>query len=267
MNTLSSVFHKLFGRNTSFNGNPDEYDKLLSDEMLKKLKKLLKVPIQNKSFYAKALIHRSYLEHDNFYGVSNERLEFLGDSVLSLAVAEYLFKNFPDEDEGFLTKVRAKFVNRNSLGDAAKSIGIGDMILIGSNLSRNFIKNSNTVLSDTLEAIIGAIYLDLGLEASKKFVGRVIIKPKMENDAYLEDKNYKSQLLEFAQANKMPIPVYQTINEEGPQHNRIFTVKVSIGSNATGTGKGKNKKSAEQNAAKAALHQLLQTVNSTSHSA
>jgi len=175
---------------------------------------------------------------------------------LSLTVADYLFNNFPEEDEGFLTKIRAKFVNRESLGAAAESIGLGDFILIGNNLTRSFIKNSKTVLADTFEALIGAIYLDKGLKESKNFVYRIVIEPNMRNDVYLIDENYKSQLLEFAQANKFQIPTYKVINEEGPQHNRIFTVNVLMGDQPMGTGKGKTKKTAEQNAARVALRKL-----------
>ena len=221
------------------------------------LGKLLGVSIENNSYYIQAFTHRSYLESNNHRGISNERLEFLGDSVLSLVVAQFLFENFPEEDEGFLTKIRAKFVNGNSLSNAAEKIGIADFIFIGDNLSRTFVNNSKTVLADTLEALIGAIFLDRGIKECRKFIFKFLIKPNIKDDEYLVDENYKSQLLEYTQANKIPSPLYEVIKEEGPQHERVFTVRVSVSENELGLGKGKNKKTAEQNAARIALKKIL----------
>jgi len=202
-------------------------------------------------------MHRSFLEELEEENISNERMEFLGDSVLSLVVAEYLFQNFPDEDEGFLTKVRAKLVNRIALSDAAEEIGLEKFILINQNLTNTFARASKTVLSDAFEALIGAIYLDHGLEISKTFISNYLIYPVIKDGDYLKDENYKSQLLEYAQANKLDNPNYIVIKEDGPQHDRIFTVQVNIGENFQGTGQGKNKKTAEQNAAKSALQLIF----------
>jgi ribonuclease-3 len=221
------------------------------------LGKLLGVPIENESYYIQALTHRSYLESNGHGEISNERLEFLGDSVLSLIVAQFLFENFPDENEGFLTKIRAKFVNRNSVGNAAERLGIADFIFIGDNLSRTFVNNSKSVLTDTLEALIGAIFLDSGIEECRKFIFKFLIKPNIKDEDYLVDENYKSQLLEYTQANKIPSPLYEVIKEEGPQHERVFTVRVSVSENEVGIGKGKNKKTAEQHAARIALKKIL----------
>ena len=213
--------------------------------------------IKNESYYIQALTHRSYLESNDNIAVSNERLEFLGDSVLSLIVAQFLFEEFPDENEGFLTKIRAKFVNRSSVSNAAIRLGIADFIFIGDNLSRNFVNNSKAVLADTMEALIGAIFLDNGIEECRKFIFKFLIKPNIQDDDYLVDENYKSQLLEYTQANKIPSPLYEVIKEEGPQHERVFTVRVSVSENEVGIGKGKNKKTAEQNAARIALKKIL----------
>jgi ribonuclease III len=220
------------------------------------LEQILGFEIKNKSYYIRALMHRSFLEKLNNNDDSNERLEFLGDSVLSLVVAEYLFNQFPDKDEGFLTKVRAKLVNRVALSDSAEDIGLQQFILISQNLSNKFNTASRTVLSDALEALIGAIYLDHGLQTCRDFLLRILIEPNMKDGDYLVDENYKSQLLEYAQAHKYDIPYYSVIKEEGPQHERIFTVKVTVGSKITGIGMGRNKKSAEQNAAKSALTKI-----------
>ena len=229
---------------------------IFTPEKFKKLQKLTGSPINDSSYYLQALMHRSFLEQNEEYDVSNERLEFLGDSVLSLIVAEYLFDEFPEKDEGFLTKVRAKIVNRLALADAAEKINLAEFLLVSKNISNSFANGSKTILSDALEALIGAVYLDNGLDSAKIFIQKILIQPNLKEGLYLIDENYKSQLLEFAQANKMESPTYNVIKEEGPQHNRLFTVKVSIGDTDYGVGKGKNKKSAEQKAAQEALEKL-----------
>ena len=226
---------------------------LFTDEKYKELEELVGFQIRNKEHFIQALMHRSFLEQNEEFEVSNERLEFLGDSVLSLIVAEYLFDSFPEKDEGFLTKVRAKLVNRFALADAAENINLADFLLISKNLSNSFSNGSKTVLSDALEALIGAIYLDHGLSAAKKFIDKVLIIPNTKGGLYLIDENFKSQLLEFAQAHKLDNPIYQVVKEEGPQHNRTFTIRVLIKDVEYGIGKGKNKKSAEQKAAQKAL--------------
>ncbi|HCY76452.1 MAG TPA: ribonuclease III [Ignavibacteriales bacterium] len=255
MSPLFSRLLKFFGVREESN-NSHHVNKILTPHKFTELEQIIGCPIRNKSHYIQALMHRSFLEELEDDDTSNERLEFLGDSVLSLVVAEYLFENFPKEDEGFMTKVRAKLVNRFALSDAAEEIGLANFILINQNLTNTFAKASKTVLSDAFEAIIGAIYLDHGLEITKKFINRVLIEPITKAEDYLVDENYKSQLLEYAQANKLEVPSYVVIKEEGPQHDRVFTIKVNIGEDYFGIGKGKNKKTAEQNAAKATLEKI-----------
>lgn len=230
--------------------------RILTPQKFAELEKVIGFSIKNRNYFVQALMHRSFLENNTGYAVSNERMEFLGDSVLNLTVAEYLFEEFPDKDEGFLTKVRAKLVNRVALADAAERINLADFLLISKNLSNNFQNGSRTVLADALEAVIGASYLDNGLKAAKAFIERILIEPNMKDGVYLIDENFKSQLLEYAQANHMENPIYAVIKEEGPQHNRTFTVDVLIGDVEYGIGKGKNKKSAEQSAAQAALEKI-----------
>ena len=227
--------------------------RILTPQKFTELEKVIGFSIKNRSYFVQALMHRSFLENHRGFAVSNERMEFLGDSVLNLIVAEYLFDEFPSKDEGFLTKVRAKLVNRVALADAAERINLEDFLLISKNLSINFKNGSRTVLADALEALIGASYMDNGLKAAKAFIERILIEPNMKDGVYLIDENFKSQLLEFAQAKRMENPVYSVIKEEGPQHSRVFTVVVSVGNVEYGVGKGKNKKSAEQIAAQAAL--------------
>lgn len=234
-----------------------EISRILTPQKFSELEKIIGFSIKNRSYFIQALMHRSFLETSSDFSVSNERLEFLGDSVLSLAVAEYLFEEFNDKDEGFLTKVRAKIVNRSSLADAAEDINLENYLLVSKNLSNNFNNGSRTVLSDALEALIGAVYLDNGLKSAKEFIRRILIEPNVKEGIYLVDENFKSQLLEYTQAHKMDNPAYTVIKEEGPQHNRLFTIKVMIGDIEFGIGTGRNKKSAEQNAAHMALIKIF----------
>jgi ribonuclease III len=225
-------------------------------EKFNQLEKVIGTTIGNKKIYLEALIHRSYLEENEQFSLSNERLEFLGDSVLNLIIGEYLFNKFPQEEEGFLTKVRAKMVNRNALSLVADNLNMGELLIISSSVPKSITHNSKSMLSDALEALIGAIYLDKGLETCQKFIQKNILEPALKNGEHLVDENYKSQLLEYAQANKLAIPVYQIVSEEGPHHDKTFIAEVIIGEKVLGEGKGKSKKEAEQNAAQVALKKV-----------
>lgn len=231
---------------------------LFSEQKIMELESIIGSKITDKSLYIQALVHRSYLEGNNEFGISNERLEFLGDSVLNLVVAEFLYSSFPEQDEGFLTKARAKVVNRTALANAANVIRLNEFILIGKNLSQSFKSGAKTVLSDAFEALIGAIYLDSDINIIKNFIDRVLIQPIIKEEDFLVDENFKSQLLEYVQANKMGSPSYLVVDEEGPQHSRVFVVKVLINGKEYGVGQGRNKKAAEQNAAKAAMKKFMQ---------
>jgi ribonuclease-3 len=222
------------------------------------LEKILGTTIGDKNIYVEAFLHRSFLEENEHFEFSNERLEYLGDSVLNLVIGEYLFNKFPKEEEGFLTKVRAKMVNRNALSSVAENINIGDFMILSSNIPKSITHNSKSILSDALEALIGALYLDKGIETCRNFILKKIVEPVLKEGEYLVDENYKSQLLELAQANKLANPIYQITNEEGPHHDKTFTVEVVIGEKVLGKGKGKSKKEAEQRAAKTALDKLQQ---------
>jgi ribonuclease-3 len=225
-------------------------------EKFTQLEKIIGTTICNRNIYVEALIHRSFLEENEQFSFSNERLEFLGDSVLNLIIGEYLFNKFPNEEEGFLTKVRAKMVNRNALSIVAENLNLAEFLILGSNLPKSITHNSKSMLSDALEALIGAIYLDKGIETCKQFIQKKILEPALKNGEHLVDENYKSQLLEYAQANKLAIPVYQIVSEEGPHHDKTFIAEVIIGERVLGEGKGKSKKEAEQNAAQVALKKV-----------
>lgn len=230
--------------------------KSFPEEKFKKLESIIGSAPGKKQIYLEALRHRSYLEENDQLNSSNERLEFLGDSVLNLVIGEYLFNKFPEEEEGFLTKVRAKLVNRNALSQTAEQLNLGDLLILSTNVPKSVAQSSKSILSDAFEALIGALYLDKGLETCKQFVQKNILEPALKNGEYLIDENYKSQLLEHAQANKLDAPVYQIISEEGPHHNKTFTAEVILEGKVLGNGTGKSKKEAEQNAARVALGRL-----------
>jgi ribonuclease-3 len=255
---LADIFSRLF-KKIKLKFTPvvaDPIKEKFTPEKLRELENIIGEPIIDKSHYLQALVHRSFLEQNDDFEVSNERLEFLGDAILNLIVADYLFNKFPYEEEGFLTKVRAKIVNRNTLGDVGERIKLDSFILVGRNLSKSLVNNSKSIVSDAVEALIGAIYLDSGMQACTKFVIKFLVEPIVNDGEYLIDENYKSQLLEYAQGCKLKAPIYRVLKEEGPQHDTIFTVEVVIGTKTLGVGEGKNKKVAEQNAAKSALKEI-----------
>jgi ribonuclease-3 len=222
-----------------------------------KLETALHYKINNRRLFTEALSHRSYLQlPGNEHILSNERMEFLGDAVLNLTVAEYLFRHHVLAAEGELTKIRSRLVNRKALGLYAKEIHLGDFLLMSPNTSQISAKGMETILADAYEAVVGAIYLDGGFSYAQMFVERTIHRALECGMITMDDDNFKSRLLEYAQAGGYGSPRYLTVNEEGPDHDRTFTVEVWIGDMPRGTGIGKNKKDAEQIAAEHALHQL-----------
>jgi ribonuclease III len=217
--------------------------------------------IINKAFFINALTHRSYLKikkasKPKINLVSNERLEFLGDAVLDLIVAEYLFKNFPLNEEGDLTKFRSILVNKKFLAERAKNINLQKYLLASYTALRTIDEGYDTILSDAYEALIGAIFLDSGYESAKEFLNEEIFKKLDVKWLNQFDENHKSKFLEYVQAHSDFIPEYHIIKEEGPEHNKLFTVEVFVNNRSLGIGKGKSKKQAEQEAAKNALNHL-----------
>lgn len=247
LNNVLNLFKKLKSKTNSSEALNSESEKL------KLLSKKLGLNIGQSQLYIKALTHRSYLESSPVLEKSNERLEFLGDAALGLVVAETLFKKFPEEEEGFLTKTRSTLVYKNELYNSALRMGLLDFILY----DRRFIKNSEegikTISADCVEALIGAIYLDSGIDEAKKFVYKWIIKPNLDSGKYQIDNNFKGQLLEYTHQEKLSSPDYVLINSDGPDHDKVFQVEVIINGKSFGEGKGRNKKTAEQKAAKNAL--------------
>ena len=223
----------------------------------RKLEQTLRYTIRHPHLFFEALTHRSYLQVPAGGAVvSNERLEFLGDAVLNVVVAEFLFRRHSSAPEGDLTKARSRFVNRKALIAYAEELHLSEFILMSSNASQLEGKGMDTMLSDAFEAIIGAMYLDGGYQDARIFIERQISTAIERGIITSEDENFKSRLLEYSQASGLGVPRYATINEEGPDHDRIFTVEVYVGGNPLGKGLGKNKKDAEQQAAEKALQKL-----------
>jgi ribonuclease-3 len=152
-------------------------------------------------------------------------------------------------------------VNRNALSLIAENLRLGDLLILSSNIPKSITQSSKSMLSDALEALIGALYLDKGLETCKRFIQKNILEPALKNGEHLIDENYKSQLLEFAQANKLDIPIYHIISEEGPHHDKTFTAEVIVDGKLLGEGQGKSKKEAEQSAARIALQKINSAKN------
>ena len=209
------------------------------------------------TLYQQALLHRSMLRgRPNTFLFSNERLEFLGDAALGFIMAEHLYQQFPEEDEGFLTRLRAKLVNGKVLADYAKRVGLGRLILLSENMDQVGGRDNPTILADAFEAIIGALYLDKGEEAARIFIEKKILKIVNLEDLAEQQDNFKSILLEYAQAKGWPQPQYRVTREEGPSHDKRFTVEVLVKEIPYGQGRAGNKKKAEQRAAQKALQSL-----------
>ncbi len=217
------------------------------------MEEILGLSIKRKELFEQALLHRSYLQVlDNTDVMSNERLEFLGDAVLGMIVAEYLFSLHSHVDEGDLTKMRSWLVNSNSLALCAKKLGLDKFIMLSYSAEKSLENGSDSIIADALESIIAAIYLDSGLESAKKFIINSLMPIEMDL-ALMKDTNYKSNLLEYVQSKGLESPHYSVLEEEGPSHDKTFTVGVYINDNLIAIGKGKNKKQAEQSSAKKAL--------------
>ena len=223
----------------------------------KAIEALVGFRVGNMALYERAMRHRSLLSGEpETFSKSNERLEFLGDAVLGFITAEHLFAQFPDKDEGFLTRLRAKLVNGKALAICAEDINLGSLILMSKNMVQEQGRQNRTILADAFEALIGAIYLDQGLEAARQFIERTMLLHVDLSELSQQYDNFKSLLLEYAQARSWAQPIYRVVSEEGPSHAKIFTVDVILKDDAQGRGQGASKKLAEQRAAREALKAL-----------
>jgi ribonuclease III len=211
-------------------------------------------PFTNLDYLREAFTHRSYLnEHRGVSWPHNERLEFLGDAVLELVITEYLYKKYPKENEGRMTAYRSALVNTNSISDAANDLRMGDYLLLSKGEARDTGRARLAILANTFEAVIGAIFLDQGFEAAKRFITTALV-PKLDDIiAQRTWQDAKSNFQEQAQEHVGITPHYNTIRELGPDHEKVFEIGVYIGDDLIATGQGKSKQDAEQAAARAAL--------------
>ena len=218
------------------------------------LEEKLGLSFQDKDLLQEALTHRSYLNENPSWPLSNnERLEFLGDAVLELAVTEELFKRFPEKEEGELTVYRAALVNTRRLREIAGELGIDKSVLVSKGETRNLNgRGGETVLADSVEAIIGAIHLDQGYGESKKFVSNFILS-YLDKVVETGGKDAKSLVQEIAQEKYSSTPTYKTLEESGPAHERLFKAGLYIGDELESEGEGSSKQEAELDAA----HRLL----------
>ncbi len=212
---------------------------------------------QNIRFLAEALTHRSYTHYAKEVSVSNERMEFLGDSVLGLIIGEELFKLHPNYDEGDLTKTKSLLVNETTLSKIGVECGLNELIFMSPEEEKSGGRRRHSIVSDTVEAVIAAIYLDGGLGAAKIFVRNILISHSADilNDA--AQRNFKGELLEYLQSLGIEPPHYEVTSENGPDHDKTFEVVVYTSGRKTGIGNGPSKKDAEQKAAREAISNLL----------
>ncbi len=228
--------------------------KELATSDLATLEQTLKITFKDKRLLQQAFVHRSYLnENPSFPLGSNERLEFLGDAVLGFIAGDYLYRKFPDLPEGELTSLRAAVVRAETLALVAKQLDIGPYILLGRGEDATGGRERQTILSQTLEAVIGLIYLDQGLRVARRFILAFLERELQRVQKEKLTKDFKSQLQELVQARLQLTPTYRTISAEGPDHAKMFTVEVIAGESALAEGSGRSKQEAQQNAAKAAL--------------
>lgn len=213
--------------------------------------------IRDSEVFIQALQHRSFHQRSHHPARSNERLEFLGDSILNLVVGEYLYRRYPGAQEGELTKLRSRLVNRKALASYARELHLSDFILMSPSAAHAGGKGQETITADTFEAVIAAIYLDRGFARAKEFVERQVLRALQSGTVAIQDENHKSRLLEYAQSHGLGIPRYVIAREEGPDHDRTFTIDVLLRNTRQGTGTGKNKKEAEQAAARQAMEELI----------
>lgn len=211
---------------------------------------------KNQKLFEQAFTHRSYLNEAKEVVASNERLEFLGDSILSFTVSQQLFKEYPQFEEGTLTNMRSLLVNTKNLAENAKALSFGTMLKLSKGEEESKGRQNQSLLADSFEAFIGALFLDQGYEAVENFIQNTVLIKAKELAEKRTLKDPKSLLQEHVQSNKQKSPVYTVIKEEGPAHAKTFTIGVYVGENQLGAGIGKSKQEAEERAAMAALEKL-----------
>lgn len=224
--------------------------------MLSELEKNLGYTFHNKKMLENALTHSSYANEKWKNSLaSNERLEFLGDSILGFVVAEYLYRQYPKRPEGDLTRMRADMVCETSLARAASKLNLGAYLMLGHGEEQGGGRTRNSITADAVESVIAAAYLDGGFQAAKSIVERLILSDVAKDRP--RNADYKTALQEFVQRKKNQVLVYRLLEESGPDHNKTFKVEVSLNGAVVGEGAGSSKKRAEQAAAEQAIENLF----------
>lgn len=209
---------------------------------------------QDKNNLLLALTHSSYANENRHEGLrSNERLEFLGDAVLNISISETIYRRYPMLSEGEMTKARASIVCETTLVKSANNLEIGRFLLLGRGEELTGGRTRTSILSDAFEAVIGAIYIDGGMQPARQFILNQLEKLMEDTLKGLNTLDYKTQLQEIVQGKNDGRIVYEIVDEKGPDHNKVFIARVRIGDHLAGTGEGRSKKEAEQNAARSAL--------------
>lgn len=221
--------------------------------MLNALEERLEYQFHDLALLDTALTHTSYVKGDGRASAHNERLEFLGDAVLELCTSEYLFTRFPDSDEGAMTRLRAQAVCESALYEVAKDYGFGRLLLLGRGEDHSGGREKPSILSDAVEAVIGALYIDGGMEVAKRFIMRFVHKSVEDAMAGRLIKDHKTMLQEYVQKHHMGQIAYELIGSSGPDHNKTFSMRVLVAGETAGTGEGRTKQEAGQQAARAAL--------------
>ena len=223
--------------------------------MIKDLEAAIGYRFKNITLLQNALTHSSYANerwHDGL--MSNERLEFLGDSILGMVVADYLYRNFPQRPEGELTKMRADMVCETSLAEVARKVNLGEHLLLGHGEEQGGGRKRASILADAVESIIAASFLDGGMEAARGIISRFVLTNVPVNR--LQNEDYKTALQELVQQKKNQTLAYRLIGESGPDHDKHFIVEVTLNGEPLGQGNGTSKKRAEQDAARVAIEIL-----------
>ncbi|MDD5808706.1 MAG: ribonuclease III [Oscillospiraceae bacterium] len=224
---------------------------------MKTLEKSLGYQFHNPALLEEALRHSSYAnEHRGENVFSNERLEFLGDSVLGFVTAEYLFAKHPTAPEGELTRIRALLVCEDSLHEVAQRLKLGEYLKLGHGEESCGGRTRPSILADATEAVFAAVYLDGGIRAASELIHRVLLDKEREETAEAKRRDYKTKLQELVQRTPNQVLTYRLIGEQGPDHDKVFSFAVLLNDTVVGTGEGRSKKEAEQMAAKDALESM-----------
>lgn len=231
----------------------------MDSDALANLEEAIGVRFRDRALLIQAVSHASYVyEHGLPYTDGNERLEFLGDSVLGMVIADHIFREHPAHSEGKLSKVKSVLVSKKILARVAAGMGVGKYILLGKGEDLTGGRQRKSLLANAMESLIGAIYLDQGFEAARDFILRNLGSEIGPAIAGRSIRDHKSELQEIAQQTSGHVPRYRVTNTRGPDHDRIFEVEVYLDDQLAGLGAGKSKKSAEQKAAEAAIRNLHQ---------